>query len=434
MRIAVIGAGVSGLGAAYALKERHEVTLFEKERRLGGHANTLAIDYDGARIAVDTGFIVYNKRNYPNLAALFEHLGVPSFVSDMSFAVSDPDGWEWSSNGLSGLFAWKRNMADAGFLCLLGDIVKFSAQARADLKLDRINGVTLEDYVAGLRLSRGFLSQYLLPMGAAIWSTPEQDMLRYPATSFLRFFENHRLLHLIRPFWRSVEGGSRTYVEALRHALGPRVQTGDAVVSVARVASGVELRRASGDVQMFDHAVLACHADEAHAILKGYDAEHAALSAIRYAPNTAYLHRDAALMPRRKAAWASWNYLRSRDNPGRVCVTYWMNKLQRIRRDRPLFVTLNPAAAPAPELTFARLVYDHPQFDAPALAAQAQIARLQGRDRIWFAGAWTGHGFHEDGLASGLAVAARLGAPAPWSKAPAPPQPAPALEPARAAA
>ncbi|MBI1188773.1 MAG: FAD-dependent oxidoreductase [Alphaproteobacteria bacterium] len=434
MRIAVIGAGVSGLGAAYALKDRHEVTLFEKEERLGGHANTLTIDYDGARVDVDTGFIVYNKRNYPNLVALFQHLKVPTYMSDMSFAVSDPEGWEWSSNGLTGLFAWKRNMADMGFLCLLGDIVRFSAQARADLRLNRINGATLEDYVAGLRLGRGFLSQYLLPMGAAIWSTPEQDMLRYPASSFLQFFENHRLLHIVRPFWRSVDGGSRTYVDVLRRALGHRVQAGDAVVSVARTPGGVEVRRASGDTRVFDHVVLACHSNEAHAMLKGYDAEHEALRAIRYAPNTTYLHRDPALMPRRRAAWASWNYLRNRDDPERVCVSYWMNKLQRIPRDKPLFVTLNPTTPPDPALTFARLVYDHPQFDSDALAAQAQIERLQGHDRIWFAGAWTGHGFHEDGLASGLGVAARLGAPAPWLHTPAPPRAAPALEPARAAA
>jgi len=431
MRIAVIGAGVSGLGAAYALKDRHEVTLLEKEERLGGHANTVRIDYDGAPIDVDTGFIVYNKRNYPNLVALFAHLGVPTHMSDMSFAVSDPDGWEWSSNGISGLFAWKRNFTDVGFLCHLGDIVKFSARARADLRLGRVNGATLEEYVAGLRLGRGFLSQYLLPMGAAIWSTPERDMLDYPASSFLNFFDNHRLLHIVRPFWRSVVGGSRTYVDALRRALGPRVQSGDAVVSVARTGGGVEVRRASGDVRTFDHAVLACHSNEAHAMLRGYDAEHRALSAIRYAPNTAYLHRDPALMPRRKAAWGSWNYLRdSRQNAG-VCVSYWMNKLQRIDRGKPLFVTLNPAAPPKDELTFARFAYDHPQFDAAALAAQAAIERLQGHDRIWFAGAWLGHGFHEDGLRSGLTVAHKLGAPAPWAKLPhAARPPTPVLAPA----
>ncbi|MGE0828330.1 MAG: NAD(P)/FAD-dependent oxidoreductase [Hyphomonadaceae bacterium] len=424
MRIAVIGGGVSGLGAAWALKNTHDVTLFEKAPRLGGHANTLTIDYDGEAIAVDTGFIVYNEHNYPNFVALLDHLDVPTIASDMSFSVSDPTGYEWASSGLSGLFAWKRNIANPDFLCMLGDIVRFSAQARLDVRRNHAAAVTLEDYVARRGFGRGFLKQYLLPMGAAIWSTPERDMLRYPASSFLRFFDNHRLLYMKRPKWRTIADGSQTYVAALRAQLGPRVRLGAAVAAIHRTDNEVAIRTAAG-VERFDHVVLACHADEALAILDASPAEHAALSAIRYAPNTAYLHRDATLMPRRRAAWASWNYLRLTAASGAeanapACVSYWMNRLQGIDENRPLFVTLNPPTPPRAELTFAKLSYDHPQFDASALAAQTAVQSLQGANRAWFAGAWLGNGFHEDGLTSGLDAACRLGARLPWRESAAP--------------
>lgn len=413
MRIAIIGAGISGLSAAYALKDAHDVTLFEKEPRLGGHANTLTVDYDGARIPVDTGFMVFNTRTYPNLCALFDHLGVETVASDMSFSVSAGAGREWSSNGLGGVFAWKRNLASPAFLCMLGDIVRFSAQARADLQERAVTAATLEQYVARLKLGDGFLRNYLLPMGAAIWSTPERDMLRYPAETFLRFCDNHRLLHAKRPKWRTVAGGSQTYVAALKSQLGKRARAGAPIVAAHRTAEGISLEAANGNAGTFDQVVFACHAGEAAAILASEaPAARAALLDMRTAPNTAYLHRDTALMPRRAAAWASWNYLKSDDE--RVCVTYWMNKLQHIDQARPLFVTLNPAALPAPEKTFARLTYDHPQFDAAALRAQNIVRGLQGRDGFWFAGAWLGYGFHEDGLASGLAVARALGGHAPW--------------------
>jgi predicted NAD/FAD-binding protein len=417
MRVAVIGAGVSGLGAAWALKDLHDVTVFEKEQRLGGHANTVDVTYDGVQIAVDTGFIVFNSHNYPNLVNLLAHLNVDTFDSDMSFSVSDPDGYEWSSNGMAGLFAWKRNMASPTFLCMLSDIVRFSAQARADLAREgRLEGATIEDYVKQLRLSRGFLNNYLMPMGAAIWSTCERDMLRYPAESFLRFFDNHRLLHAKRPVWRTVAGGSRSYVERLRSALGARVQAGQPVRSLTRTAEGVTVHSEAGAAP-FDEVILACHSDEALAIL-GQGAtpqERAHLGAIRYAPNTAYLHRDPALMPKRRAAWASWNYLR---HPARtdqsVTVSYWMNMLQNIDRNRPLFVTLNPVDPPREGLTFAAFDYSHPQFDVPALHAQRALTALQGQNRTRFAGAWLGYGFHEDGLASGFSAARGLGAALPW--------------------
>lgn len=414
LRIAVIGGGVTGLGAALALDRAHDVTLYEKERRLGGHANTATIEYDGRRIAVDTGFIVFNEANYPNFTALLAHLGVASVASDMSFALSDANGAEWSSNGLAGLFAWKRNLANPGFLDLLGDIVRFNATARADLANGRVIEATLEDYVARLRLGERFLRDYLLPMGAAIWSTPEDEMRRYPAENFLRFFDNHRLLHARRPQWRTIEGGSATYVAAARAALSCAVREGGAVVAVTKESGGWRVRTAAGADALHDHVVFACHADEAMALTPSARAK-TALAAIRYAPNIAYLHRDAALMPKRRAAWASWNYLRGRGET-HVCVTYWMNALQPIDPSRPLFVTLNPPRPPDAENVFAQFHYDHPQFDAAALAARAEIAAMQGEDGLWHAGAWLGSGFHEDGLRAGLDVARALGGAAPWER------------------
>jgi len=416
MRVAVIGGGVSGLGAAWALRDTHEVVLFEKNPRLGGHAHTQSIDYDGTPINVDTGFIVYNDLNYPNLIALFETLAIATRASDMSFAVSDPDGFEWSSNGLPGLFAWKRNIVNPAFLRMLSDIIRFSTNARRDLAARAIGAETLEAYVGRLRLGRDFLDQYLLPMGAAIWSTPEREMLRYPALSFLRFFDNHRLLHAARPEWRTVVGGSRTYVQAISSALGDRIRLATPVVHVTRDARGVNVTTAHG-AEHFDEVIFACHSDEALSLLGDGDAEERGLLGdVKYAPNIAYLHRDKRLMPRRQSAWGAWNYLRSGGEAGRVCVSYWMNVLQGIDKTLPLFVTLNPETPPDPALTFGRYEYDHPQFSAEALAAQYGLQARQGQRHTWFAGAWLGYGFHEDGLASGLEIALRLGGDVPWAE------------------
>ncbi len=410
MDIAIIGGGVSGLGAAWALRGKHAVTLYEREARLGGHANTVTIDYNGATLDVDTGFVVFNDLNYPHFSSLLRQLDVQSRPSDMSFSVSDATGYEWSSNGLRGLFAWKRNLSDPTFLRLLADIAAFGARARTDLRYARVGTESLGEYVGGLNLSRAFLEQYLLPMGGAIWSTPEQEMLRYPAAAFLQFFDNHRLLQFgARPVWRTIEGGSRTYVERLRSAIQARFICDDAVVAVSRTKGGVEIRTRSGHVARHDGVVMAAHSDEALSLLDTTAAERQALSAIRYAPNTAFLHRDPDLMPHRRAAWASWNYLRSwAEYQTSVCVTYWMNALQGFDNARPLFVTLNPPRPPRAGLTFATFTYDHPQFDAAAIAAQREIGAIQGANNTWFAGAWLGHGFHEDGLSSGQRAAALI--------------------------
>jgi len=414
MKIAVIGAGVSGLGCAYALKDHHEVVVFEQEARPGGHANGVTIDYDGAQIDVDTGFIVYNTRNYPNLVGLFETLGVETASTDMSFAFSG-QGVEWSSNFPRGVFAQKRNLVRPAFVRMLADIRRFNATALADLEAGRLEGLTLGGYLRLRGFSPAFETHYLLPMGSAIWSTTEGGVEAAPAETFIQFFANHNLLQMVQPSWRTVRGSSRAYVEPLVRQLGARVRPGLGAASVRRSAQGVEVRRTDGEAELFDQLVMACHSDQALALVTDADPEERAfLGAIRFAPNRAYLHRDLSLMPRRRAAWGSWNYLHQ-PSPAPGTVTYWMNSLQPIDPSRPLFVTLNPPQAPDPALTFGAYDYDHPQFDTPSLAAQRQFNRIQGRGGLWYAGAWLGHGFHEDGLTAGLRVAMALGGQTPWT-------------------
>lgn len=423
MRIAVIGSGIAGNSAAWALSARHDVVLFEKAHRVGGHSATVDVDYDGRTIPVDTGFIVYNELNYPNLVALFEHLDVKTEASDMSFAVSVGEGeLEWSGASLSTVFAQPRNLLRPRFLGMIRDILRFNRECCIDHDLGRLEGRTLGDYIAEKRFGRGFRDDYLLPMGAAIWSTPDAEILSFPAASFVRFFRNHRLINRDRPLWRTVSRGSREYVDRLLaplKALG-KVRTDCAVVAAERHADGVSIRTSDGAVETFDQVVFASHADQTLAMLADpTPEERAVLSAVRYLPNDVVLHRDEALMPRRRSVWASWNYLRRDDDLGRspVSVTYWMNKLQNIDPARPLFVTLNPVREPDERLVFGRYSYDHPQFDSAAIAAQRLLPTLQGRNRSWFCGAWTGYGFHEDGLRSGLAVAESLGGVIPWRPA-----------------
>ena len=414
-RIAVIGAGVSGLGAAWALRNVHNVTVFEKRDRLGGHANTVTIDYDGDQIDVDTGFIVFNPLNYPNLIALFEHLDVESFKTDMSFGFSLDRRFEWSSNGLSGLFADPANLFNLRFLGMLRDILAFNRQAQRDLETDGFDGLSLGQYIHKLGLGEAFRTQYLLPMGAAIWSTSEHAMADYPAETFVRFFKNHRLMHAKRPKWHTVKGGSRTYVRKLEAQLHEAdVAFRSEAVSVRRDASGVTVTDATGESHQFDEVILACHSDQALRLLSDADEnERQMLGAIRYGANEAVLHRDTTLTPARAGAQAAWTYLR--EGGAEAAVTYDMNRLQGIRSDKPLFVTLNPVRQPREETVFGRYQYDHPQFNAPALAAQRIFNSIQGVRHTWFAGAWLGYGFHEDGFRSGLRVALRLGGQIPWA-------------------
>jgi predicted NAD/FAD-binding protein len=425
MRIAVVGSGIAGNAAAWTLSQRYHVTVYERELRCGGHSHTVTVDYDGEKIAVDTGFIVYNERNYPQLTQLLAHLGVETVASDMSFALSADHGrFEWQGGGssligmLKGLFAQPSNLLSPSYLAMLRDILRFNAMSLSDLRAGRLSGLSLGQYFAATGCSSRLLSDYLAPMGGAIWSTSADDMLNFPAENFVAFFDNHRLLHFDRPIWRTVKGGSQAYVERLKPAFARRLRLGCAVTQVRRTPHGVVVDDSLGHTETYDHVVIAAHSDQALKMLADPSPqERDVLGAIRYAPNVAYLHRDPKLMPKRKRAWASWNFLRwpREGSPvNDVAVTYWMNRLQGIDPSRPLFVSLNPPFAPDPQLTFGRYDYDHPQYDAAAFAAQKRIEEIQGRRHTWFCGAWHGYGFHEDGLRSALNVAEALGAAAPW--------------------
>ncbi|HSM02451.1 MAG TPA: FAD-dependent oxidoreductase [Acidimicrobiia bacterium] len=413
--VAVVGSGISGLGAAWALSQRHDVTVYEADHRIGGHSHTVDVSSTAGPVAVDTGFIVYNEVTYPNLTRLFTHLGVDTEPSDMSFSYSDGGGIEYASH-LRGMLAQPSNLLRRRFLRMLGDINRFR---REGASFDPDPGTAIEDLIRGHGYSPGFLDDYLLPMAGAIWSASRNDIGRYPARSILRFLSNHGLIEIVgRPRWRTVTGGSRRYVERLVAGFRDRIRTGTPVLAVERSADGVTIHSPAG-AEAFDELVLAVHSDQALRILGGEatGAERDHLGGVQYQPNRAVLHSDPALMPRRRAAWSSWNAVRA-DRPDRpVAVTYWMNRLQNLDPRLPLFVTLNPREEPDPALTHGEYSYAHPQFDERSRAAQLGIASIQGERHTWFAGAWLGYGFHEDGLQSGLDVAAALGAPAPWQVA-----------------
>lgn len=421
-RIAIIGTGISGIGAGLALDHAgHEVVFYEKDRRPGGHSATVDIVHSGEEISVDTGFIVYNELNYPNLTAMFDWLQVHTQDSDMSFSVSADGGkFEWCGRNGDGvfrsLFAQRSNLFSPSFIRMLQEILTFQKKARSDRAAGTIGSGTLGDYLTEHKFSQRLRDDYLVPMGAAIWSTSPTKMLEFPAQSFIDFWDNHRLLQWDRPQWRTVHGGSRNYVRRALRGFGERVRLNAGVTQVTRHGSSVSVVDTTGHSDTFDQVVIGAHAPDALAMLTDPTAlEQKVLSACSYSPNTVILHRDPRLMPRRKDAWAAWNFLRNgKDDTRKVAVTYWMNILQGINKDLPTFVTLNPPFEPDPALTFARFTYEHPLFDTAALEARHHLNEIQGQSRTWFCGAWTGHGFHEDGLRSGLEVAAALGAQAPW--------------------
>ncbi|MEM1035670.1 MAG: FAD-dependent oxidoreductase [Pseudomonadota bacterium] len=412
-RIAIIGSGISGLGAAYALKDTADITVYEANERAGGHAHTMDVDYDGTPISVDVGFIVYNALNYPNLIGFFDAIGAQTEPSDMSFAVSNPDGFEWAST-LNGIFAQRANLFKPRFHRFWRTILKFNDLAREELAAGKIDDISLGSWLAKHEFDEDFLENYILPMGGAIWSTPEAEMMDYPARSFFQFFENHRLMHKERPKWRTVAGGSRNYVSKVADLLDHRLRLNTPITSIKPFGDKVRVVEANGNSDLFDDVILATHSDTARTLLdESFENTRFLLKSVRYRPNDIYLHRDPSLMPKRKAAWASWNVLKQ-DGPD-ICLTYWMNRLQNLPKERPLFVTLNPETPPAAHLTFARMEKAHPQFDAPAEAAVRTLKRQQGQNGIWLAGAWMGSGFHEDGLKSGLSCALSLGGQVPWT-------------------
>jgi len=415
----VIGGGIGGLSAAWLLSKRHDVVLFEAEGRLGGHANTTEAPGRRGPVPVDTGFIVFNEANYPNFTALLAHLKVESLHADMSLSVSlDDGGFEYSSYGALGVFAQKRNLFSARFWGMLRDIRRFYRHGPKDLAGLEAPLTSLEAYLEEKGYCQAFRDDHLLPQAAAIWSTPLKEIGQYPAAALIRFFLNHGMMRIVgRAAWRTVKGGSRAYVARLAEEFRGEVRAGARIAGVRRDAAGATVRDVHGWTERFDEVVLATHADAALALLEdAHPDERRVLGAFRYSQNLAVLHTDRGLMPRRRRAWASWNHIGRRAAPGEGCVTYWMTRLQSLRDAPDLFVTLNPTKPVAPEALVRTEVYRHPLFDAPAIAAQGEIWDLQGARRTWFCGSYFGHGFHEDALQAGLAVAEQLGgARRPWT-------------------
>lgn len=426
-RVAVVGAGIAGLSAAWALARdgAAEVTLFEAGGHFGGHANTVDLTLDGRTHGVDTGFLVFNHATYPQLLRLFEQLQVPTAPSDMSFSVQLPHtGLEWSGSSLDTVFAQRRNLLRPRFLGMLRELLRFNREATAIARRGDDAGLqqSLGEFLDQGGYGAAFRDWYLLPMLGCIWSCPTDQMLRFPVATMIRFCHNHGLIRVAdRPQWHTVAGGSREYVRRLLadfHAAGGQSHLATPVRGLRRQPPGdgrigvwLDL---DGGTQRFDEVVLATHSDQSLALLGAQATadERAVLAAIRYQRNRVVLHTDAALLPRRRKAWAAWNYERSpalQQEQSAVCLHYWLNALQPLPWQQPVIVSMNPVREPAASQVRAEFDYAHPVFDLAALRAQRQVPSLQGRGHVWFAGAWTGYGFHEDGLRSGLAVASALG-------------------------
>jgi uncharacterized protein len=406
VKIAIVGTGVSGLVCAHRLHRSHEISVFEAESRLGGHVHTVEV---APKLAVDTGFIVYNEHTYPGFTQLLTELGVETQPSEMSFGVRcDRSGLEWASRGLASVFADPRNLLRPSFLRMLRDLTRFQREARGLLATPQ-EKLSLGEFLAGRGYGRELVEHCVVPMGAAIWSAAPDRFLDFPAVSFARFFENHGLLALRgAPRWRVVRGGSARYVEKLVAPFRERIRVGTPVRAVRRNDAGVELF-AGGRRQRFDRVILAVHSDQALALLDPPSpAERLVLSAITYQRNEAVLHTDARVMPRRRRAWASWNYRIPSRPQASVQVTYHMNRLQSLPGPESFFVTLNDAGEIDPRRVLARIGYEHPVFDTAAIAAQRLHAEIDGVGGVHFAGAYWGYGFHEDGVVSAGAVCRRL--------------------------
>ncbi len=405
-RIAVIGGGISGMGAAYHLSPDHKVVLFESEARLGGHARTIVAGKHGDQ-PVDTGFIVFNYANYPHLTALFRDLDVPVAKSDMSFGVSARNGrLEYALASVDAIFAQRHNAVSPAFLRMIRDIVRFNKDAEANVSA----GMTIADLLENLGTGPWFRDYYLLPFSGAIWSTPPNRVLDFSAETMVRFFRNHGLLgYREQHQWFTVQGGSVEYVSRLGRSLfskGVDVRTGARTEGVRRTALGVDVRVQGGEWEQFDEVVFATHSDDTLALLSDASGvERTALASIRYQPNRAVLHADASVMPRRRKVWSSWSYVEtSRDPSAPIDLSYWMNSLQPIPHDDPMFVTLNRTAPIRDDLIYDETTFRHPVYDLEAFAAQDTIRAINGQNRTWFCGAWMRNGFHEDGIASAVNV------------------------------
>ena len=416
-RVAVVGSGIAGLSAAHALNGFAKVTLFEAAPWFGGHAHTVDIELEGVRHGVDTGFLVFNERTYPGLIRLFGELDVATAPSDMSFSVQSPStGWEWCGSDLGGLFAQRRNLVSPRFWSMLTDILRFNrlanALARHEAELDEPIG----DFLDRHRFGTAFRDGYFLPMIGCIWSCPTDQMLRFPVGTMVRFCHNHGLIQLTdRPQWHTVRGGSANYVRRIVAGLAD-ARLATPVRALRRLppgvgSAGVMLHTDQG-AERFDEVVLATHTDQSLALLVDADAdERAVLGAIRYQPNRVLLHTDASVLPKRRRAWAAWNYERAADRSredAAVCLHYLINRLQPLPWRQPVIVSMNPARPLRDDAVLGEWTYAHPVFDHAAVAAQRELPRIQGRSHVWFCGAWTRYGFHEDGLMSGQGVADAL--------------------------
>lgn len=416
-KIAVIGTGISGLGAASLLHPYHDITVYEKNDYVGGHSRTIEVKTKDGIVPVDTGFIVFNKRNYPLLTRLFDYLKVPIAKSDMSFGASIHDGWlEYGTQKIGNMFAQKRNLIRPNFLHMIADILKFNKTAKSYLSKDP--SFTLGDCLDELGMRPWFRQYFLLAMGGAIWSMPLSEMLKFPACTFIRFFDNHGLLTINdHPQWYTVQGGSREYVHRLISPYKQRIHLNRGVKKVWRDSGNVIVEDVYGKQDAYDDVIFACHADQALAMIADPNPdEKKILSSFRYQPNRAVLHSDTSFMPKRRKAWASWVYLSEGklDESQMVSLSYWMNNLQPLKTDEPLIVTLNPGREPDPRLVYNDYIFEHPVFDASAISNQNRIDFIQGANRLWFCGAYQRYGFHEDGLGSAVKMAARMGISPPW--------------------
>ena len=412
MKIAIIGSGIAGLTCAYLLNRRHAITLFEAESWVGGHTHTVPVSLDGQHYAIDTGFIVFNDWTYPNFIHLLRQLGVRYQPTEMSFSVHDPrSGVEYNGNNLNSLFAQRSNLLSPRFWGMLQDILRFNREALRDLEEGRIAAdLTLGQYLQQHGYGQRFIDHYIVPMGAAIWSMSLEGMLGFPLQFFVRFFRNHGLLSVSdRPQWYVIEGGSSAYVEPLTRDFLQHIRSNCPVQRIERDASGVTVHSAAGS-ERFDKVVLACHSDQALALLaKPSEAEQQILGALPYAENDVVLHTDTRLLPRRPLAWASWNYRLGGPRQQPAAVTYNMNILQGIKAPHTFCVSLNQSEAIAPDKVLARFRYAHPQYSLAGMAAQARWEEIHGVQHSYYCGAYWANGFHEDGVVSALRVASAFG-------------------------
>ena len=414
MKIGVIGSGVSGLVSALTLQEKFEVSLFEKNSKLGGHSNTVTIEQENNKYSVETGFIVLNDKNYPIFTSLLKHLNIGVNNSSMSFSVSvDKGQFEYSSSYI-GLLGQTKNIIDPKYWGMLRDINYFYTNALKDVK-DCPDNETLGQFLKRFNYSNKFIDYHLVPMTASIWSCPTKSILNFPIKSLLVFFENHKLLNIYnRPNWSTVNKGSREYVKKIQSLLKGKIYTNAKVNKISKSKEGISVHYQDG-IKTFDKVILACHADQSSEILiENFSEEANLLKDFKYQKNTSILHSDINFMPKRKSVWSSWNYITETGNSGNLSITYWMNELQGINSSKPILLSLNPKILPNPDLIYGQYSYSHPILDNKAINIQKKLSTIQGKNNLWFCGSWTGFGFHEDGVKSAVEIANSHNIHLPW--------------------